>query len=368
MRQVTQNPSIEKETHMLTRREPKLAVLFFSILIFPSSVSFTDTKTHPKEHRSIVENANFYILRLDDRLDTIVGEKAEVSKIAEGFVFAEGPVWDRRSERLLFSDVRDNKIYELKDNVLNKFLDPVFTGEMPDGMRNVSANGLTFNANGDLVIAEHGNRRVSSISIDGKKSVLASKKDGRRFNSPNDLVYDSRGNLYFTDPPYGLKGYDSSKIKEMPYNGIYKFTNEGDVFLLNSDLTRPNGIALSPDEDTMYVANSDKENKVIMRYTLAGNYITDSEIFFDANHLDSPGVPDGLKVDYFGNVFATGPGGVLVLSPEGDHLGTIRTGEITANVAWGQPKGDHRCSSNTLIMTASTSVYRCELLTRGCVP
>ena len=138
--------------------------------------------------------------------------------------------------------------------------------------------------------------------------------------------------------------------------------------MLNSELTRPNGIALSPDENTIYVANSDKENKVIMRYTLTDNYITDSEIFFDANHLESPGVPDGLKVDYFGNVFATGPGGVLALSPEGDHLGTIRTGEITANVAWGQPQDNNRCNSNTLIMTASTSVYACKLLTTGCVP
>ena len=161
---------------MLTRREPKLVVLFFSIVIFSGSVSFTDAETNPKEHRSLVENTNFHILRLDDRLDTIVGEKAVVSKIAEGFVFAEGPVWERRSQMILFSVVRDNKIYELKDNVLNKFLDPVFEGEMPNGMRNVSANGLTFNANGDLVIAEHGNRRVSSISINGKKVSLPQKK------------------------------------------------------------------------------------------------------------------------------------------------------------------------------------------------
>ena len=157
-------------------------------------------------------------------------------------------------------------------------------------------------------------------------------------------------------------------MKEIPYNGIYKLTSEGDVILLDNQLTRPNGIALSPDENILYVANSDRENKVIMKYSLHNNYISKTAIFFDANHLKSRGVPDGLKVDYFGNVFATGPGGVLVLSPEGDHLGTIRTGEITANVAWGQPKGDHKCSSNTLIMTASTSVYAYELLTTGCVP
>ena len=353
---------------MLTRREHNLIVLFSSILIIFALVNFTNAKTKAAEHNGRVENKNFHILRLDDRLDKVVDEKAVVSKIAEGFVFAEGPVWDRRSQRLLFSDVRDNKIYELKDNVLNTFLDPVFEGKMPNGMRNVSANGLTFNADGDLVIAEHGYRRISSISVNGKKSILASKKDGRRFNSPNDLVFDSRGNLYFTDPPYGLEGYDSSKIKEIPYNGIYKLTSEGDVFLLDSQLTRPNGVALSPDEKTLYVANSDKKNKVIMRYNLVGNHVTQMEIFFDANHLKSRGMPDGLKVDYFGNVFATGPGGVLVLSPEGDHLGTIRTGEITANVAWGQPQDNNRCNSNTLIMTASTSVYACKLLTTGCVP
>lgn len=353
---------------MLTRREHNLIVLFSSILIIFALVNFTNVETKAAEHNGRVENKNFHILRLDDRLDKIVDEKAVVSKIVEGFVFAEGPVWDRRSQRLLFSDVRDNKIYEIKDNVLNTFFYPVFKGEMPNGMRNVSANGLTFNADGDLVIAEHGYRRISSISVNGKKSILASKKDGRRFNSPNDLVFDSRGNLYFTDPPYGLEGYDSSKIKEIPYNGIYKLTSEGDVFLLDSQLTRPNGVALSPDEKTLYVANSDKKNKVIMRYNLVGNHVTKTEIFFDANHLKSRGMPDGLKVDYFGNVFATGPGGVLVLSPEGDHLGTIRTGEITANVAWGQPQDNNRCNSNTLIMTASTSVYACKLLTTGCVP
>ena len=162
---------------------------------------------------------------------------------------------------------------------------------------------------------------------------------------------------------------ENSKIfrdnQPFPHLIIDNFLSKKEAEIISDKFPKPGDIAWSTHGSG---ANSDKENKVIMRYTLEGNYITDSEIFFDANHLESPGVPDGLKVDYFGNVFATGPGGVLVLSPEGDHLGTIRTGEITANVAWGQPKGDHRCSSNTLIMTASTSVYRCELLTRGCVP
>ena len=272
---------------MLTRREHNLIVLFSSILIIFALVNFTNVETKAAEHNGRVENKNFHILRLDDRLDKIVDEKAVVSKIVEGFVFAEGPVWDRRSQRLLFSDVRDNKIYEIKDNVLNTFLDPVFKGEMPNGMRNVSANGLTFNADGDLVIAEHGYRRISSISVNGKKSILASKKDGRRFNSPNDLVFDSRGNLYFTDPPYGLEGYDSSKIKEIPYNGIYKLTSEGDVFLLDSQLTRPNGVALSPDEKILEFVGEYKpleavtENSRFLSTILFNDIVNSTQLQFE---------------------------------------------------------------------------------------
>ena len=307
------------------------------------------------------------VLRLDPRLNDIVSNEAVVKKLVTGFVFAEGPVWDSQAQRLLFSDVRDNKIYQWKNDTLTLFLDPVFEGVAPSGMRNISANGLTFDNQQRLVAAEHGKRQVSRFDSEKKRSAIVTHYKGNRFNSPNDLIYDSARNLYFTDPPYGLGGLDESPLKELKFNGVYRLDPAGNLDLLSSGQTRPNGLALSADETWLYVANSDSQN-IWMAYELSESSVKNANIFFDAGDIKAPGVPDGMKVDIAGNIFATGPGGVLIISSDGEHLGTISTGEITANVAWGGAAAGNRCGSNTLYMTASTSLYSIEVLTGGCSP
>jgi gluconolactonase len=317
--------------------------------------------------RQFLAGEDVGVLRLDPRLDDIIPSGAVVKKLVTGFVFAEGPVWDTQGQRLLFTDVRDNKIYQWQNDSLTLFLDPVFDGPMPPGMQNISANGLTFDAQQRLVVAEHGNRQVSRFDSAKNRSAIATHYQGNRFNSPNDLIYDSAGNLYFTDPPYGLRGLDASPLKELNFNGVYRLDIAGTLDLLSSSQTRPNGLALSPDEDWLYVANSNSKN-IWMAYELSGSSVMTDKIFFDAGGIEAPGVPDGMKVDKAGNIFATGPGGVLIISADGEHLGTISTGEITANVGWGGAAPGDPCGSNTLYMTATSSLYSIEVLTGGCSP
>ncbi len=317
--------------------------------------------------RQILVGKDVGVLRLDPRLDGIISKKAVVTKLVTGFVFAEGPVWSTQDQSLLFTDVRDNKIYQWKQNRLTLFLDPVFQGPTPPGMRNISANGLTFDNQQRLIVAEHGNRQVSRFDDAKTRFTIVDNYQGHRFNSPNDLIYDSQGNLFFTDPPYGLEGLDKSTLKELDFNGVYRLDPAGNLDLLSSGLNRPNGLALSPDEDLLYVANSDAR-KIWMAYELSGSSVKSEKIFFDAGYIDAPGVPDGMKVDNAGNIFATGPGGVLIISAEGKHLGTISTGEITANVGWGGAIAEDRCTSKTLYMTASSSLYSIDTLTGGCSP
>ena len=185
--------------------------------------------------------------------------------------------------------------------------------------------------------------------------------DGDQLNSPNDAVYASDGALYFTDPPYGLEGLEESPMRELDFNGVYRLGPGGELELLVRDLSRPNGIALSPDEQTLYVANSDAENVVWMAYDLDDAGASNGRVFYDANDQTAPGAADGMKVDRAGNLFATGPGGVWIIAPDGTHLGTINTGEVTANVAWGD-------DGRTLYMTASTGLYRIRLSTVGPIP
>jgi gluconolactonase len=198
------------------------------------------------------------------------------------------------------------------------------------------------------------------VEHDGPVAVLASHWRGKRLNSPNDLVYKSDGSLYFTDPPYGLLGQDDDPAKELPFNGIYRVSPEGHLELLVDDLKRPNGLAFSPDERYLYVANSDHSHKVWMRYAVhADGRLDTGELFFDANSITDPGVPDGLKVDTNGYILATGPGGVLILNPDGKHLGTVEFPEVPANVGWGDD------DNKSLYVTARTSVYRLRTVSGG---
>ncbi|MCY4659836.1 MAG: SMP-30/gluconolactonase/LRE family protein [Acidobacteria bacterium] len=301
------------------------------------------------------------ILRVDQRLDRLVPVGATIEKIAEGYVFTEGPVWVRGESRLLFSDVRANAIHQWTEaDGASPFIDPVFEGDR-EGLRSISSNGLTLDSDGRLVIAEHGNRRISRVEEDGSRTVLADSYEGSRLNSPNDLVYASDGSLYFTDPSYGLEGLEESPLRELDFNGVYRLSPDGELELLVRDQSRPNGIALSHDERVLYVANSDADQKVWMAYDLTDEGAANARVFYDVNDQDAPGAADGMKVDLEGNVFATGPGGVWVFGWDGVHLGTIIPDENPANVAWG---GDGR----TLYMTANTGVYRVTLGTGGRIP
>ena len=301
------------------------------------------------------------ILRLDPAFDALVPPDARIEKLADGFVFTEGPVWLSDESRLLFSDIRGNAIrsWSATDGVGTVF-DPFYDGST-EGRRTWGSNGLTRDAQGRLVICDQGYRRITRIEPDGSVTVLADRYEGRRFNSPNDAVYRSDGWLYFTDPPYGLEGLDASPLKELDVNGIYRLSPSGDLELLARDQSRPNGLAFSPDESVLYVANSDGARAVWMAYDVGDDGLSNTRVFHDATETEGAGAPDGFKVDDAGNLFATGPGGVLVLAPDGTHLGTIAPDEVPANVGWGD-------DGRTLYITARTGLYRIRLSTSGPIP
>ena len=301
------------------------------------------------------------ITRIDPAFDALVPQGAKIEKLAGGFVFTEGPVWDRRGNRLLFSDLRSNAIHTWNDEEgLGTFLQPVFEGEAAH--ESVGSNGLTIDRQGRLLLMEHGNRLVSRLEANGSRTILAHSYGLRRLNSPNDSVWHSSGWLYFTDPSYGLAGLESDPLRELEFNGIYRlYPESGELQLLERSQSRPNGIALSLDERTLYVANSDGNDTVWYAYDVSGaGELSNQRIFFDANDQDAAGAADGMKIDVNGNIFATGPGGVWVLDDEGNHLGNINPPELPANVAWG---GD----GSVLYMTARTGLYRISLTTRGAI-
>jgi gluconolactonase len=303
------------------------------------------------------------IERLDPRLDGLVPKSATLERLATGFNWSEGPVWVRAEGQLLFSDVPENIVYRWKDGAgLATFLNPSgYTGQAPrPGER--GSNGLTLAPDGRLVLCQHGDRRVARLEKDGRFTTLADRYQGKRFNSPNDLVFKSNGDLYFTDPPYGLPQQATDPSRELDFCGVYRLAKDGAVTLLTRELTRPNGIAFSPDEKTLYVAVSDPDRAVWMAYDVqADGTLARGRVFFDATALGKQGrkgLPDGMKVDRAGHLFATGPGGVLVFAPDGTHLGTISTGEATANCAFGD-------DGSTLYLTADMHLCRIRLTARG---
>ena len=301
--------------------------------------------------------------RLDPRLDLLIPTNAVIEKLAEGFSWAEGPVWVKANNCLLLSDVPNNTIYEWKDKEgIRAFLRPSgYTGSAPRGGE-AGSNGLTVDDKGRLVVCQHGDRRVARVKHNGQFNPIAQYFNFRRFNSPNDLVFQSKGDLYFTDPPYGLPKLNEDPDKEIPFSGVYRVKPSGEVQLLTDELNFPNGLAFSPDEKKLYIAVSDPKKPVIMVYDVRPDgSIYNGSVFFDAAPLVKPdrtGLPDGLKVDRAGNLFATGPGGVLVIAPDGTHLGTIHTGQTTANCAWGN-------DGSVLYMTADKILCRIKTKTRG---
>ena len=303
------------------------------------------------------------IVRKDPALDAIVPADAKIEKIAIGFQFTEGPVW-HPDGYLLFSDPNNNVIYRWSsDGQVSIYRTKSgYKGFNIGEYHQPGSNGLTLDREGRLTINEHGNRRVTRLEKNGQLTVLADRYEGRRLNSPNDLVYRSDGVLYFTDPPFGLpKVYDDPR-KELGFSGVFALVN-GKLRLVSKDLLGPNGIAFSPDEKYLYVTNWDVKRKIIMRYQVhPDGTLSNGKVFFDMTGAPGEEALDGMKVDVQGNLFVSGPGGVWVISSQGKHLGMIQPNELPANMAWGDEDG------RTLYFTARTGVYRVRLRIPGIRP
>jgi gluconolactonase len=308
------------------------------------------------------------IERLKDGLDKLLDKDAKVEKLSEGYEWSEGPVWVKRDGGfLLFSDIPNNRVMKWQEGKgATVFMKPSgYTGTKPRGGE-PGSNGLILDPEGRLILCEHGDRRVARLDKwddkEMKKTTLAAKYEGKRLNSPNDAVYKSNGDLYFTDPPYGLEKNWDDPARELDFCGVYRLTKDGKLTALVKDMSRPNGIAFSPDEKTLYVANSDPDKPIWMAFPVKEDgTLGKGKVFFDAKELatkERPGLPDGMKVDKDGNLFATGPGGVLILSPDGTHLGTILTGTRTANCNWGD-------DGTVLYITAEHRLLRVHTKTKG---
>ena len=319
------------------------------------------------------QNWNF-VARLNPALDEIVPGDAKVEKVSGGFGFLEGPVWVHKGGYLLFSDIPANVIYKYSPSD-GKFSVTVpysgFNGEdasgvgmqLNDGQGIVTllgSNAVTLDSQGRVVYCAHGDHQVVRVDADGKRTVLASQFEGKRLNSPNDLVFKSNGSLYFTDPPAGLRDGDKDPKKELPFNGVYLLKG-GQLQVLIKDMTTPNGLAFSPDEKYFYVNDSAK--KTIMRYEVQpDDTLANGKVLIDMSSDKAPGVPDGMKVDQKGNIYCTGPGGLWIMSPDGKHLGTVLNSELPANLAFGGADG------KTLYLTARTGLYRIRLKIPGIAP
>jgi gluconolactonase len=303
------------------------------------------------------------ISRLDPAVDAIVPANAVIERIATGFEFTEGPIWSPDGY-LLFSDPNANAIYRwTPDGQVSVFRTKSgYAGLDIARYHQPGSNGLTFDAQGRLTIDEHGNRRVTRLEKNGVLTVLADRYQGRRLNSPNDLVYKSDGALYFTDPPFGLPRVYDDPGKELPYSGVFRVL-DGDLRLLTDELEGPNGLAFSPDERVLYVGNWDPDRKVVMRYPVkTDGALEPGTVLVDLTNEAGDEAIDGVKVDVRGNVYVSGPGGLWIVSAEGRKLGLIRPTEQPANFAWGDADG------RTLYMTARTGVYRIRLNVAGVRP
>ena len=305
------------------------------------------------------------IIRDDAALDRIIAAGAVIEKLAEGFTWSEGRVWIADGGYLLFSDVPQNRIHRWSEaEGTSVFMSPSgYSGTDLSSFREPGSNGLIAGPAGSILMADHGNRAIARVDLASRaKTPLATRYQGRRFNSPNDLVRAADGAIFFTDPPYGLKDMEQSPLKETPFNGVYRLGPDGEVTLLEDTLTFPNGVALSPDQRTLYVTVSDPARAVVMAYELSpAGRLSNGRVLRDFTAMvgpAAPGLPDGLAVDVQGRLFVTGPGGVHILTPEGRSLGRIDTGTAAANCAFGEDGG-------TLFITSGPFLARLRTLTRG---
>ena len=305
------------------------------------------------------------IVRTDPAIDKLIAPGTKIEKVHGGFGFTEGPIWVRSGSYLLFSDLPNNAIMKWSpDGSVSVFRKGIFPGNYPEGVQ-IGSNGLTLDKQGRVIAAEHGNRRVSRMEKDGTITVLAERYEGKRLNSPNDLVCKSNGAVYFTDPPGLYRTYpqvpDAPK-RELDFAGVYRVTAPGKVELALKDVPYPNGLAFSPDEKKFYVASSRPEKFWMVYDVEANGSLTHGRKFFDATNIPGDGVPDGMKVDRAGNIYATGPAGIMIFTPDAKVLGTIELPEIPANLNWGDADG------KTLYITARTSLYRLRTNIAGVRP
>lgn len=298
-------------------------------------------------------------------LAALITPGTRIEKLADGFTWTEGPVWIRDGGYLLFSDVPENRMHRWSEaDGASVYLEPSgYDGPDPSTFREPGSNGLIAGPAGTILICDHGNRAVAALELATReKTFLATHYQGRRFNSPNDLVLGGDGSIWFTDPPYGLHGLNSSPLREQAVNGVYRLHPDGNVELIVADLTFPNGILLSPDESTLYVSKSDPDHATVYAFAIEdGGRVGAREIFTDMTEFVRrgwPGLPDGMAIDKAGNLFLTGPGGVHIFSPGCARLGRINTGTAVANCAFGEDGG-------TLFLASQDMLARVRTRTRG---
>jgi gluconolactonase len=341
-------------TELSVRPEKQLRTISWISMFVVLSGCSTAPVTAPVEKETPAAGK---ILRLDSAFDALVAKDARIEKIATGFTFTEGPLW--RQNVLWFSDIPGNVVRSVSPVGDVKVLIQNAGGiASPGPGALIGPNGMIADKDGAVLLCQHGGRRIVRVASDMTTTPLLEKFEGHRLNSPNDLLYRSDGALYFTDPPYGLAKMDDDPAKELKFNGVFLY-KDGVLKAILKDLSRPNGIALSPDEKTLYVSNSDEKKRFWMRYDVAADgTVSNGRMFFDLTNAKEQGIPDGMKVDSQGNVYAAGPEGVWVFSPDGRHIGTIQPGEVAANVGWGE-------DGKSLFVTASTSVYRIRVNVLG---
>lgn len=331
------------------------SALLIASPLFASPIPPTDRQSEPAQATTVTLNSGG---------DTVIDSAAKVKQLGAGFSWVEGPLWVRRGQFLLFSDVPKNRIHRWSpEKGMELFLEPSGgTGELK-GFREPGSNGLKAGRPGFLLMADQGNRGIAELNLATKrKRLIAGRYAGKRFNSPNDLIVGPGGAIWFTDPPYGLAGIDDSPLKEQRANGVYRVDPGGRVTLVEAELRFPNGIGFSPDGRTLYVSNSDPKRAVILAYDLSpSGTLSRRHVFADMTALAGklPGLPDGMVVDERGDLFATGPGGVHIFDPAGRELGRISTGAAISNCTFGGADG------RTLFMTSTNAVYAVQTRVRG---
>jgi gluconolactonase len=297
-------------------------------------------------------------------LAKLIDPKTPIQVVTSGFTWSEGPAWNKEGQFLVFSEIPSNTVMKwVEGEGVSKWFSPSgYTGTSDYGAE-PGSNGLMFDPDGQLISCEHGDRRLSIMIKDGGKKTLADNYNGKRFNSPNDVTRASNGNFYFTDPPYGLPDRFTDPRREMDYCGVYLLRPSGEVVLMTKEIERPNGVALSPDEKTLYVAQSHPDQPTITAFPVKSNgTVGKGKLFYDASSHQGPGIkgnPDGLKVDAKGNIWTSGPGGILILNSKGKLLGHILTGEQTSNCAFGGADG------SILYITADTYILRVQTKVKG---